>query len=325
LSASARGNEAEAAEVWTDLINEVERFSQRVTVYVPLSGIQLYVTDLKLGGVTVLPVSESLRNELAPKIHFDPDAINELGCVCARVEVIAENGRAFELAVQRVRRVLDLFRYTLIFASKNPADERRICVGLGEVHHSARVSVAFCECTGQTVVNHSRVGAMQDFAIGDEVIRLMSSIHVFELATLLDTEADVVTDFENSLIRALHWVANAQTQDESENGLLSLVTALEVFFSRRDRDPITAAIAEGVAFVLGKTKQERLWLAREVRRLYGRRSGVSHGGRSAIELKDLLQLNWLAASVLRELVARREEFLTPDALHAWIDDQKMSL
>ena len=63
---------------------------------------------------------------------------------------------------------------------------------------------------------------------------------------------------------------------------------------------------------------------REIRRIYGKRSGVSHGGRAAVEESELRDLTGIAANVVRALSARRGQFRTRDDLHSWIDEQKMS-
>lgn len=276
LIAAVTGEVVQAERMWSDLVNEVESFSREFTVYIPVSGIDLRVPELSLGGIKLISVSQPLRDEMMHQFDFgSPKTIEDMGPVWAGARCVAEPRRAFELGEEKLRRVLDLFRYTILFARKRPAPPRRINVGLqGEMSRTTRASLAVCCDSRYNVNQRTGVGPLHDFVVDNQTIEFMSEIGAFEIATLLDREPDSLNDFEEPLLRAFHWVANAQTQDEPENELLNLVTALEVFFTKRGGDPITAAIAEGVALVLGNDLQERRQLNKRVRQLYGKRSDV---------------------------------------------------
>jgi hypothetical protein len=245
--------------------------------------------------------------------------------VYARSEVVAETERAFKIAEQRTHRVLDLLRYTLLFAKKRPSRPHQVRVGLnGEIQTKFHRSFAECTESENNVVRRTGSGPLQGLPVDAEWVGLMRSIGVFEVAALLNKSASELTDYEKALVRGLHWAANAQTQVEPENELLNLVTALETYFTPRDRDPVTAAIAEGVAFLLGKTKMERIALKKDTRVLYGRRSAVSHGGQTAVEPTDLFRLTEIARDVTKRLIEQRSEFTSRNDLLDWVEDKKMA-
>ena len=93
------------------------------------------------------------------------------------------------------------------------------------------------------------------------------------------------TEFEEAVLQALHWYADAWLQPSLDNELLGLVTALETFFTRGRG--MTGQIAEGVAFVeYSGLPPDDLLSARKhvverVRLLYNLRGTVTHGRQSS--------------------------------------------
>jgi hypothetical protein len=321
ITALVGGEPDTAKSLLEDLVNEFETFALRYTIYFPLAGIDMTVPVLNFGNVELVKLEREFFDQafdvgLAPATDFAP--------VYARTEVLAESDRAFQIAEHRTRRIFNLLRYTLLFARKRPARPRQLRVGLhGEIPTKARMSFAECSDREKNTVSRNGLGPLQGVPIDADWIGLMHTVGVFEMAALLSKVPDELTDYEKTLIRGLHWVANAQTQDEPENELLNLVTALETYFTPSGRDPVTVAIAEGVAFLLGKNKMERIALKRATRELYARRSAVSHGGQTVVEQSELFKPTEIARDVTKHLIERRSEFTTRKALLDWIEDQKM--
>ena len=60
-----------------------------------------------------------------------------------------------------------------------------------------------------------------------------------------------------------------------------------------------------------------------VKRLYGKRSGVSHGGRKAILETDLTQLEAITQAMTVVMIRRKDEFSSQEDLLDWIEEQKL--
>jgi len=129
-------------------------------------------------------------------------------------------------------------------------------------------------------------------------------------------------DLEKVVLRALHWFANSQTQEENENKLLNLIVCLETLLTPRDDNPIGTFIAEAVAILLADDVEPRKRLKKRVKELYRLRSAVSHGGRKAILDRDLLELESIAGTLTMSLINRMDEFESHKALFEWIDSKK---
>jgi hypothetical protein len=313
------------SELAKDLLNkfalEFKTFAVEYSVYLPLAGIEMGLEALDLGSVHLAKFDRQFFEQ-----DFDLTGMpaTEFVPVYACSKVVAECERAFEIAEQSTRRVLDLLRYTLLFAKKRPSRPHQVRVGIqGEIQTKFHLSFATCSERENNILRRASFGPLQGLPIDADWFRLMQSIGVFDVAGLLNKRPSELNDYEQALVRGIHWAANAQTQLEPENELLNLVTALETYFTPRNRDPVTVAIAEGVAFLLGKTKRERTTLKKETRKLYGRRSAVSHGGQTAVEATDLFRLTEIARDVTKRLIERRSEFTSRNHLLDWIEDQKM--
>ena len=150
----------------------------------------------------------------------------------------------------------------------------------------------------------------------------MKQIGVFDVATLLSQET--LTEYQETLLRGIHWFANSQTQDESENILLGLITCIETFLTPRDGGPVTTAIAESIAIIGGKDLASRKRLKKKVKGLYCLRSRISHGGKKAILDADLAALRQITAGLTMTMIQKRNDFETITAFLEWIEDQKLS-
>ena len=116
----------------------------------------------------------------------------------------------------------------------------------------------------------------------------------------------------------------SQKTMERENKFLNLTTCLEAFFTPKERDPITNAIAEGCAFVLSEGFENRKAIHRRVKLLYGQRSGLSHGGKTAILDSELTEIALIAWQLLYAMTAKLDEFQSKESLREWIEEQKFT-
>jgi hypothetical protein len=153
----------------------------------------------------------------------------------------------------------------------------------------------------------------------------MENVGVFALVDMLDARNK--TDFSDTLLTGVYWVANALIQDDPANEYLSLVSCLETFLTpgRKDIGTIRNAVAVGVSWVLGRNAENRLSLYREVGTLYNKRSEITHGGEQKEIVKLLPRLREIVGAFILVMVRRREEFRAggKKALHDWIDEGPM--
>jgi hypothetical protein len=309
-------------------------------VYLPVSGLSLGESELALGSVRLRFASNELVGEILAAMdqivqttRHTPEEKQELlrshaedltrdiaGHVVSIYTVVAEPRRARERAEEETRRALDLLRLAIPLLYDR---DKRVQVGFpGEIVWAYRRSISLSDKAYQS--NAKLAGNTQPFELTADRLAYLRSLGVLDLSAVLAKPRGDLTDFEQALLRGVHWFASAQSQVEPENGFVDLVTCIEAFLTPRDGTPIGTAIAEGTALLLGEDADARKQIKRRVQHLYGKRCGVSHGGSRAILDADYAALEEIAGGLTLALIRRRDEFRSRTDLLDWIEDRKLS-
>lgn len=321
-----------------DLVREVEGLDKRRVVLIPFTGLEMKdVPEFELGNVLIKDMTgnraaetlELHRSIVMKNPHYTVEQKHNLferykqhvekvtGRVCAEYRVVAEPIRAQELAVAETRRAVDLLRFAVLNLRKSGS---KYVIGIqGDVSEDTLTALSVKEDESGATYRESMVH--ERFVINPAVLDKMKSLGVFDLSDLL--KKDKLTDFDELILRGVHWLASAQAQPENENALLNLVTCLETFLKPAKDDPITATIAEGVAILTAQGLDARRQRKKRVKDFYGMRSRLSHEGEGTILDADLLELTGIAREVVTQMIRRREEFPSQETLRNWIDDEKL--
>jgi len=335
------GNSSNIEQYFNEIINEFTNYSQECVVYLPLVGIQMSMEELPIGKVILKKMTDSsvggLMSEIeqiTQSLQYTPEEkakILELeqrkirdnirNQVCSIFKVVAEPEQAKIRAEEETRRVLDLLRFAIPALYPKGFN---VAIGLkGEVFRVSRC-IPILSTDGKFFNIHEHiVGPLIPFEINEPHLERMIKIGMFKMSKVIAKLDKELGDFERVVLRALHWVANSQTQEESENKLLNLITCMETFLTPRDGNPIGTFIAEAVAILLADNLENRKRLKKRVQELYRLRSAVSHGGRKAILDTDLSELEKISGILTMTLIKRMDEFPTHKALFEWIESKKL--
>jgi len=320
---------ATAEDALAKHVADHQAYQKRHSVLVPLTGIALHVPSLKLGRVRIIQPSEhDLARRLGKNVVSNPGQYvlkSLVGRVLAEFEAVAEPIRAKEMAVEETRRALEVLRYAIPFI-----------FGAGYQDFGLNVSIVgdFPESDCLTFIMPSADDNSMTFTsennrpaiplhINDENLAKLNECGAMAVAAFLEKPVATLTDIERVLLRGLHWFGNALCHGETENELLSLTTCLETFLTPRDNNPIGTAIAEGIAILLGDSLDERKRLKKRVKELYGKRSGVSHGGEKAVLDSDLVELRDVAKRLIQKVITLQAKVTSQKALLELIEDGKL--
>jgi len=337
--AVANDDPQNTSEQVDELLAEIEIYNKEFLVIVPLVGVRIDNRKLSLGQVVIRRFSGSNYRKISKRIekiilanthhtmeekrehiqHTTEDLSKLEGRVCAEYSIKAEAQRARERAIEEVHRAIDLLYYC---RRALHGDDWRVRIGLlGEVSREWRITPVISTNDYAFNISGEVVGPLSEFEISPRTIAIMRKMGVFELSEVL--RKGKPTDFEETLLRCIHWYANSQIQVERENELLSLITSLEVLFTRQGAS-IAITVGESTAFVLAKGLTERKKMSERIKAIHELRSKISHGGNKAINDDDLNYLRGAVFYVVQEMVKRKREFGTKKDLLNWIDDQKLS-
>ncbi len=316
-----------------------ENFNEETTVYLPLTGIKIFSPEFQIGPITIKIMNEEAILQLSSKavsvimqtknsghdkeaaVQSIHESLNSLkNMVCSVHRVIAEPIRARERAEEETRRVLDVLRFSIPSLYR---PELNVSIGLfGEVCFSKRLVPTFSEDIRFGIAIKS-IGPLCQFEVSNENIREMETIGVFVIADLLNKKSRELNDFEEIIIRAIHWYSDSQLQQEGANQLLSLISCLETFFTPKNSDPIANSVAEGVALIIARDLESRKKVKQWIKKVYRIRSRISHGGEKDVLEKDLRYLSFIGQKVIAMLIKKKGDFLSQKNLLEWIEEEKL--
>jgi hypothetical protein len=138
---------------------------------------------------------------------------------------------------------------------------------------------------------------------------------------LAKPEADR-TEFEKVLLRAMHWVADAERQQLPENKTTSYITAIDMFFSTKD-EPVTRDVTEGTAVIIGSTLADRTAILAHINKVYDTRSKISHAGDPA-DREAYVMAKTLALNLIARLSAMSSQFESKQSLRSWLKERRLS-
>lgn len=318
-----------AEETLENQASAYQSYQKRHTVLLPLTGIHFTVPSLKLGRVTIIqPSNQELVQRLGKNFAIGPgqhyyQAIS--GMALAEFQAVAEPVRAKEMAVEETRRALEILRYGIPFIVQKDYKNLGINVSIvGDFPESDCLTLVMPSDDDNSMTLTSDNNRPQiPLPINEDNLRTLNDCGALKASTFLEKPVSNLTDLERATLRGIHWFGSALCQRQAENELLNLTTCLETFLTPRDGNPIGTAIAEGVAILLSDNLDERKRLKKRVKDLYGKRSGVSHGGEKAVLDSDLAELREVAKRLIQTVITLQPTVNSQKALLNKIEDAKL--
>lgn len=316
------------------LLQECDGFRGQATVYLALEGVQTNLC-LRLGSIRIVPGGPELIGQLDEQAasvittsksdeptkeyiatFLRKDFEGEFARDCAVIySVNAEHGRALERAREEARFAVDLLRLMSKFSLPLQQDIR---IGLrGERPHTNRSGFVFSDSGFNT--SHDSVGSVFRLNLDAETIGKAEKAGLLKLSDRY--LQGNLTGIDKILVRSIHWLSVALTQDEPESAVITLIVALECMFKSSAGSSITSTVCESTAFLLSSSKDGRLRVSAKIREFYGKRSALAHGGKKAVtDAERTLLLQYVAATILA--VLNLEHIDSQDKLMHWVEEQK---
>jgi hypothetical protein len=304
----------------------LDSFDERRTVYLAVSGVELTdVDELRFGEVVLKKMTEEQKAEIIGGLDAEEDKERFLARVrsvpFAEMVVEAEPIKAWEVAVGRLRDVLDLLRYSIPFLSDEDLDSDINLLGLN------RFSPPLVAVHGGKV--EDLFGSFRNLPtsleISWEAVRKMEDANFVEAAEFAGKEEK--TQLERKVLRGIQWASDSQSQREPDNKVLSLIIALECLLPSTRRGGTRSWTAEGAALLLGPDQSARKGIRNRIHGLYTKRNNIVHGGESEkITADDVVWLRKTVHDLIRTIIKRRNEFESPEGnydIATWLEERKL--
>jgi Apea-like HEPN len=309
-----------------ELADSFDSYNEQRTVYIPLSGVNMTdVDELHFGEVILKKMTEEQKEEVGQSLRSDEDRETFFKTVRvvphAEVTVSAEPIKAWEIAQDRLRDVLDILRYAMPFLSNEELDPDINLLGLNRAYppllavHSSNVENLF----------GSFRHIPTDVEISQETLTDLEDVGFFKAVEFAGK--DEKTGLELAVLRGIQWAADSQGQRQYGNMLLSLIIALECLLPS-ERSSGSTWTSEGAALLLGQNPTKRKGIRDKVRGLYRKRNGIVHqGGGEDVTQDDIVWARKLVHNIIQSIINNRDSFVNEAGSYdiaSWLEDRKMA-
>lgn len=302
-----------------DAVSELDAPAPRQRVFVAIGGVILR-QEIRIGSVRLFQMGDAEHEQLITALErvIGAALMQPIhGSAFAEVEVEGDVQRAKQDAAAESEPVIDLLQ--VVAAIEQPS-RIRIVPGGSESPPPPQVVLSADGTEGHYAQN---LTAGRRFAVDQGTFDRLREKGFGAVLDALGKPSTQRNDFEKLLLNAIHWIADAERQQQRENRITSYVTALEMFFSVKGGS-IVRDVSEGTAYILGGDLPTRKAVRDLVCKLYDRRSEVSHGGqRSAVD-EEVAQLKKLVINFVARIGPFAQRFSTKEQFVTWSKDLRLS-
>ena len=301
-------------------------------IWIPL--FQVYIqTELSVGRVRFKTLTREMlddysqralnslpqENQAAFQAHFDRTRSRFQGCAAATIAVTAEPLRAQEVAGEEAADSIAALRF-FHFASVTPY-ARSYCTPAGS--ESLLSSSVLTVESGTIREWEDRAFPTGDtsWVLSEEEISELRSAGLDALSRLLTK--DKRSPFENDLLDAVLIYSRSSLLNDSASRVIHILAAVESILLRDSSEPVGKNIGERLAFLVGRTLDERVLVRDSVTRVYRLRSAFLHHGRALEEMEALEVFTPYVWRGFLALTSDRDKFHTKNDLIQALERRKM--
>ena len=323
-----------------ELLDRLQSYSEdSTTVYVEVSGFDMQLSEWTFGPARFMkgdhPEIEADHSQITSLDGHKPDPLKSHQMV-AQIKVLGEADYASDQVVKRVGEVLDVIQFLSLPDNPDSWKPDGLCFGLYCCEPIPPITTSIWSLT-------TRGPTWSSWQGGPPIIVTLPTIRCVvnektddrfskrggaELSLLLsETEPSA---FDQNLLTAVTWIANAIRERNLARKYLGFYVALEALFGRDKREwresegfqkPILP-IPEGVAFILGRGLVGRRKLSSQMSDLAKTRNRIVHRGYTAIDETDLRLLGSHAWSCCWQAALKRGQFREDDSFSDWLLNRK---
>ena len=311
-------------------LNELVQFKDWHDIDFPIANLLLEGEPVKLGHVTFMAATEQDIKQWEKDYMALLQGIADIH-VFGRVNAPGDFEKALSYSISQVNRALDIVRI-LCFPFGPFTDTCRIGV-IGEISFNTSTPIRINQ--RQFVTQFRDTGFYEQPELRKHILSKLEQHQWNLINQLILKPEDSRDNLENKLLDGIHWLGEATKPATSRARFAKISFALETLIGGEPKDEdlkvrgITAMLAERAAFVAGKDLADRLKVDADIRKYYGWRSDIVHGGRRDISLSDIDNLGILVRRLALALLEKLDELggnlSTVEELESWVRTQRYTL
>lgn len=308
-------------------ISDIDANGVEQRSYIPVTGLNLLVLQLKIGSVVLKAVNQHdpvLLEKNGDPLPQDNEYENLLlGKTCGIYVCVSEPIRARERAEEEITRALEAITFLncATYPYHPQGDSVAGLQGTQASGRSAAVTLSSERRTWTMSNNPSRF----PITITEGTVRHWRTLGLSGLSEILEKGHGSLSMIERMILRAIHWIFVSQSQLDSSTQLVSLATSIEALLGPPKGQSITKSIAENLAIILQNDYGRRVDTMKAFSKLYDLRSDAAHGTHEK-EIHDnhVRNLRYFATSLIVALLRHQNDIRTREDLFDWLSRSKLS-
>lgn len=292
----------------------------------PIANLWLEGEPAELGKVTFMGITEEELKQWKKRGFWGQSSPDFR--VVARVRAPGDQLKALSYARTQVNQALDVLR--------------AFCFPFGRYSESWRIGllgdIIASTATPMRINNRKFVTQVSGYGIAGNELRK----HI--LSKLEQPQWNLINKLilkkrpnkmEKKLLTSVHWLAESTKPDTNTSKFAKISFALETLLGGEPEDKdlkargITAMLAERAAFIAGTDLDDRRAIDKDVRKYYGIRGNIVHGGERDVSLDDIDNFGQLvrrfSLAMLEKLDKLGHEISDIHKLENWVKDQRYTL
>jgi hypothetical protein len=297
------------------VLDKVKKRIKELEIWIPVFMLHIQ-SDVRIGRILFKPITKEMIDNFQKRLNpstpeqetvarqFVAKQRKELqGYAAATIKLVAEPERASEIAFEEAERSISLLRF---FAPANLMPQiASHCVPWGKKHLESKRHLIIKD--GEIMGSETGLADKYEPAwiVSDDYISAFKRIGLDTLSDLLNK--DRRTEFEDALLNSLLLYSRSSLTKDISEKLVYILAALEPILLKDNTEPIQQNIGMRLAFLIGKTSEERISIKNNFTTTYGLRSQFVHHGNTIDDLRTLetfMRNVWLGFCSLIQFVSR---------------------
>jgi hypothetical protein len=285
---------SERALLSDTLVAAAETAIASISIWIPVVGVEVD-HEFPVGKTQIRPISSEMFDNLerswlalAPRNDEAQDAVRAKllrlrkklqGLAAVVIDLEAEDGRAFEIALETADAVVSFLR--LFTPAAYDPRTTSACSVTGELV-GRTTALLF---GGSTLLIDKFIGSHADLHLNASYISGIRGQGLDEMATLLNENG--LNDFEQKLRKSLLTFSRSTIAANLNDKLVYGLSALEILLLKDSSEPIQQNLGERIAFLTRQTVADRRAVVENIKIAYSIRSKYVHHGQSSTEENEL--------------------------------------
>lgn len=339
LAGLSKGTPASLSPRLEEFIQGLQEFKEVHELVMPIQGLRIEVEAFCLGRTTFRPTDQSQMDQLKKRAektiqtlkysdedkaywrsHYQDVIETRLGVfdTLAFSESVAEACQARVNALHDIDMALSILKFLTPYTQELP---EYVGLGLpGQFTAAAYSSIVFSE-NGSFNTDFPLEGRYLPFKVDDQFLER----HREKLESLGEIIVSPSrSEIEERILVAIQWAGRAHSDSQSQQQLLSLITALECLLNPTDGRPYRIGLSESAVFLVGPNLlEDRLSLFQFLGSMYEARSKITHGGSAKISSSNITSLQRVVGAVIMRVVEIRHKYPTRKALESQLERARL--